>query len=357
MSLNAICPYYTMFPEEFPRRHIARRRSGWVLDPFCGRGTTGFVARTLGLPSVSVDVSPVAVAIARAKLVQTTPEAIKRRAASLLSRTVNVQVPTGEFWERAYHPDVLDGLARLRMILADASNAEDIALRAILLGALHGPLGKAKQSYLSNQMPRTFAPKPGYSVRYWKRHRLRAPAVDIVSVVAERAARYFDAPLPATEGWVVHGDARDFSDPGIRFRTILTSPPYVGMTTYVPDQWLRNWFVGGPSEVDYAAGSQLGRGGVEAFTSSLAAVWKRVAQFAEDRAALVIRLGAIRSVKCDPREVARASLAEADAGWRVRYIGDAGAANGSARQANHMGKVAAKSAAVKEIDVVATLEH
>src|SRR5262249_14425531 len=42
--LNGVCPYFTMFPLAFPfavlRRHAAP--GDLVLDPFCGRGTTGY---------------------------------------------------------------------------------------------------------------------------------------------------------------------------------------------------------------------------------------------------------------------------------------------------------------------------
>ena len=39
--LNAVCPYFTMFPLEFPLRILAEAQADhWVLDPFCGRGTT-----------------------------------------------------------------------------------------------------------------------------------------------------------------------------------------------------------------------------------------------------------------------------------------------------------------------------
>ncbi len=69
-ALNAVCPYYTMFPLDFPLRTLAgrARKGDWVADPFCGRGTTNFAARLLGLPSVGVDSSPVAVALTQAKL-------------------------------------------------------------------------------------------------------------------------------------------------------------------------------------------------------------------------------------------------------------------------------------------------
>src|SRR5687768_1933571 len=38
--LNALCPYFTMFPLDFPLRALGRAKPGdRVLDPFCGRGT------------------------------------------------------------------------------------------------------------------------------------------------------------------------------------------------------------------------------------------------------------------------------------------------------------------------------
>jgi hypothetical protein len=47
------------------------------------------------------------------------------------------------------------------------------------------------------------------------------------------------------------------SDPAFSVSRIVTSPPYYGMRTYLPDQWIRNWFLGGPPEVDYSIKGQL----------------------------------------------------------------------------------------------------
>ncbi len=63
LRLNAVCPYYTMFPLDFPLGQLklypgARR----ILDPFCGRGTTLYAARLTGRQAVGIDVNPVAVA-------------------------------------------------------------------------------------------------------------------------------------------------------------------------------------------------------------------------------------------------------------------------------------------------------
>lgn len=83
--LNTIAPYYTMFRPEFPLSALSTAR-GWVLDPFCGRGTTNFAARVLGLPPVGVDLSPVAVAIASAKMSDAEPNDVTGLAQRLIER-------------------------------------------------------------------------------------------------------------------------------------------------------------------------------------------------------------------------------------------------------------------------------
>src|SRR2546423_1196479 len=87
-ALNAVCPYYTMYPLDFPLRILREygNENDWVLDPFCGRGTTGYAARLCGMPSCGYDTSPVAVAVAKAKLVNTSADAVVRTAEAILSR-------------------------------------------------------------------------------------------------------------------------------------------------------------------------------------------------------------------------------------------------------------------------------
>ena len=50
LPLHAICPYFAMFPESFVREHVEQysEKSDWVLDPFCGRGTTILESLLLG---------------------------------------------------------------------------------------------------------------------------------------------------------------------------------------------------------------------------------------------------------------------------------------------------------------------
>jgi hypothetical protein len=74
---------------------------------------------------------------------------------------------------------------------------------------------------------------------------------------------------------------------------IITSPPYYGLDTYLADQWIRSWFLGGPPEVDYSRGTQINHGSWEKFAGDLRFVRKNVAEYACPDARLIIRFGGI----------------------------------------------------------------
>jgi len=335
-ALNAVCPYYTMFPIGFPLRVLRGRakRGHWVADPFCGRGTTNFAARLLGLPSIGIDSSPVAVALTRAKMARARVGDIVRIAKGILNETPNnLSVPEGGFWELAYERTVLRQLSWLRReLMRDCTSDARVVLRAILLGALHGPRTKIVLSHLSNQCPRTYAPKPDYAVRFWRKRRMRAPAVDILELIRTRARRYLEDQPERTASQVELGDSRstDAWD-GKAIRWIVTSPPYYGMRTYVSDQWLRNWFAGGPSEIEYQRPTdELSHGSAEEFADELRKVWRGLVPHCHNSAKLVIRFGGIRDRDVDTVGLLKSSIR--DSGWRLTTVISAGSADSGRRQ-------------------------
>jgi len=357
-ALNGICPYYTMFPLDFPLRHLRDvRKGGWVLDPFCGRGTTAFAARMVGLPSMGFDVNPVAVAIARAKLVNVEPKSVMRFAREILSTQKPDPTPTGRFWRLAYHPDTLADILRLRAGLRGRRGQAASALRGIVLGALHGPQPRTKDSYFSNQMQRTFAPKPDYAVKYWQERGLKAHKVDTLAIIRERAQRFYTDIPPLPESEVLLCDARIMPRHTRRYAAVVTSPPYFGMDTYVPDQWLRYWFIGGSDRPEYRGEEQLSRGTADDFVAELAKVWHVVARVVEPGAKLVIRFGGIRSRKGDPELLLRRSLTDSGSPWRIHAVRPAGNASNGRRQADQMGAKVNATDSQKEIDVVCFLRR
>ena len=62
----------------------------------------------------------------------------------------------------------------------------------------------------------------------------------------------YQSPVPSQKGRVVEGDARraccllrSYRD---TVRLVITSPPYLDITDYHEDQWLRLWFLGGAAK-------------------------------------------------------------------------------------------------------------
>jgi hypothetical protein len=353
-ALNAVCPYFTMFPLEYPLRILKGTTARTILDPFCGRGTTLYAARLLGLRSWGVDSSKIAVAIARAKLARTQSTLALKLAEKLL-RTEPREIPTGQFWTWAYDRRTLRDVCSLREGLLQRRSEDAVLLRAVCLGALHGPRSKTLHSYFSNQFPRTFAPKPAYSVRYLQEHKLRPPRVSVLEVLMRRLAR-----LPVLKGLgssehVSWGDSTKvaaFESVPNSIDCFVTSPPYYGMNTYVQDQWLRNWFVGGPPNIEYINDEQLSHGSPDRFVSDLALVWANCARKATARARLHIRFGGIGSRDVDPRELLQSSLAVSCC-WRVFSVTPAHSASAGRRQADQMGTL--QGNAVEEFDLVAGL--
>jgi hypothetical protein len=343
-AFNAICPYYTMFPLEYPLRLIRRHKAdaSIVLDPFCGRGTTLYAARKLGLTAYGCDSSPIAAAIAQAKLASATIEEVVELGRTLVEKTPKA-IPDTPFFKRAFAKNALKQICSLREGLLDEERPTHASaiLRAAALGCLHGPLlkGDGIPSYFSNQMPRTFASKPDYSLRFWKKKDLFPPSVDVMDVIEKKLLRISD--LDSEAGGrlsnVKCADSRlrsSFRNVGKASLTI-TSPPYYGMRTYIQDQWLRMWFVGGETEIDYETCDQLSHSSHSAFVTDLAKVWKNVHKHSIRGAHLYVRFGRLPSAKSDAKELMLNSLEEA-AGWRLVSVRNASTADAGKRQANQM---------------------
>jgi hypothetical protein len=339
-ALNAICPYYTMYPLRFPLGFLARHGSPgqWVLDPFCGRGTTNFAARLCEMHSHGADSSSVAVAIASAKLADTSSKAVIDLATRILNEGKDVNdLPEGEFWTLAYDHTVLRQICRLREALLKKCDTDSrLVLRAILLGALHGPVNKETRTYLSNQCPRTFAPKPAYAMQFWRREGLLPPNVNVLDVIRRRANHYLRHQLPRVKGQISEQDSRLQPFRSKQFSWVITSPPYYGMRTYVPDQWLRNWFVGGEAKVTYRQrGVDMEHTKPDSFANQLRQVWCSAHKAASGSATLLCRFGGIRDRNAEPLEIIKESLK--GSGWSIRTIRAAGDANTGKRQASQFG--------------------
>lgn len=307
LPLHAICPYLAMFPAEFVREKVETysEPGDWVFDPFCGRGTTVLESLLLGRNAAGSDINPVAFCVARAKAERPSFTSVLHRIAHLQAvyeqsradKWIGERLALPPFYRRAFYPTTLNEILFLRSTLNWRESKTDRFIAALVLGSLHGEMDRS-DAYFSNQMPRTICLKPAYSLRYWRRKRLFPEKRKVFEMLKQKAKHRLAGLSTYPAGNVKLADSRDvtrcFSNLRGKVSLIVTSPPYLDVTRYEEDQWLRLWFLGGDPKPTYGKVSKDDRHNSSAkYWQFLSDSWKGVAPLLKRSATLVIRLGAI----------------------------------------------------------------
>lgn len=304
LALHAICPYFAMFPEKFVRDQVEEHSKprDWIFDPFCGRGTTILESLLLGRNAAGVDINPVAYCVSQAKAERPDLKKILNHIDKLEMqfnrsswKADRQQLPA--FFKRAFYPTTLRELLFLRANLDWRNDRTDRFIAALVLGSLHGEMDKSS-SYFSNQMPRTICLKPDYSLRYWKKRKLFPKKREVFTMLMEKA-EYRLGEFPAcSDGKVALADARNaskvFHNLKKKVSLVVTSPPYLNVTNYEEDQWLRLWFLGGETHPTYGKISKDDRHHAAVrYWQFLRETWQGFAPLLKKGAKIVVRLGAI----------------------------------------------------------------
>jgi len=303
--LHALCPYYAMFPPKFARDNILAltKKGDTVLDPFCGRGTSVFEALLQGRSGIGSDVNPVAVVVSQAKTGPSRLSIIARRLSELEANFESFPAHRFDadtfflpkFFRYAFHRETLKQLLFLRSYLDWKHKPVDRFITALVLGHLHGESNDSP-SYLSNQMSHTIAMKPNYAIAYWTRHNMRPPWKDAFDLLRTKAAYRLEESPPDRMGTVIHSDARKcatrFSGYASKVSAVVTSPPYLDVTRFEEDQWLRLWFLGGPPAPTYGNVSRDDRHtNRDRYFTFLSEVWGGIRPLMRNNSYLVCRIG------------------------------------------------------------------
>lgn len=299
--LHALCPYFAMFPPSFVREQLDQhtRTGDVVCDPFSGRGTTVLEALLNERQVIAGDINPVAAVVSGAKATTPSLGRITARLVQLSAeyrKRERVAPNLPEFFYFAFHVETLRQLTFLRRRLAWRTSNRDRFIAALVLGHLHGE-SQRSPSYLSAQMPHTISPKPDYCVKYWQQRDLLPPERDVFELLKGRAIYRLSEGLPPARGKVANADVRHLAGRLRQHRgtvsAVITSPPYLDITNFEEDQWLRLWFLGGPPHPTYREVSRDDRHrGAEAYFSFLTSAWQGIKPLMKQQARLVCRIGA-----------------------------------------------------------------
>jgi hypothetical protein len=303
---HSLCPYFAMFPEAFALKWIQKltRPGDTILDPFSGRGTTALTALLAGRNAVATDVNEVAFCLTKAKTNTPSLSHLLSRIAKL-RKGFELEVwshqahSTSEFFHACYHPHTLAQLLYLRSTLNWRENKTDAMIAGLALGSLHGD-ARPHSPYFSNQMPRTISTKPGYSVRFWHNRSLIAPERDVFEILHGRASFRYLSERPSGKAVVLNSDMRNLPlhrEKWADIKCVITSPPYLNVTSFEEDQWLRLWFLGGPGFPARNKQSKDDRHTrPETYWSFIGDMWRSLGGVVGDGGHVIIRIGS-RSIE------------------------------------------------------------
>jgi hypothetical protein len=254
----------------------------------------------MGRSAIGCDINPVAFCITRAKTNAPSASAVRTRL-TLLEKGYRWQEWESRrrglppFFHKAYASETLRQVLYLREALLWKQSKSDSMIAAIALGALHGESNKSP-SYLSNQMPRTISTKPDYSVRFWEKHGYTAPRRNAFDLLRKQTDYRYESKPPEPGALVFNADMRELPrllrDSRLPIRCAITSPPYLDVTSFEEDQWLRLWFLGGPPRPTYGQVSHDDRHeNLASYWGLIADLWRVLGCVLRPNSNIVIRIG------------------------------------------------------------------
>jgi site-specific DNA-methyltransferase (cytosine-N4-specific) len=144
--LHQAHPYPCKFPGELVQKYLPQSGQGKVvLDPYCGSGTTLLEAARLGYSTIGTDCNPIAILIARCKLLSLTQDDIKRidKIVRLIKNSTFASIPLGvelhqfEGKDHWFTPEIQQEIAWiLQVIKSEADNTSASVVCKTALSAI-----------------------------------------------------------------------------------------------------------------------------------------------------------------------------------------------------------------------------
>jgi DNA modification methylase len=230
--------YYAAFSAQFVKSLLTTLRlnqDSLVLDPFVGCGTTSAVAKSMGIPSIGIELNPIAYYVARAK-VGWKPNApqLNKALQSLEDRLPRVE-PTRDYlkWFHRRDPVVTKTLGLGQAI---TERVAERGLRDFLLAALLLSL---------RQMAKVTCSSNPTWIRNGKRHPMSV--VEPHRAFANQARTMLHdltlfTPHRKTRAEILFGDSTKLEFDKA-FNAIVTSPPYLTRIDYIVNFRMENEFL------------------------------------------------------------------------------------------------------------------
>jgi DNA modification methylase len=228
--------YIPQIPAEIVRSLSAE--GDWVLDPFCGSGTTLVESRLAGRNSLGIDINPLACLVTRVKASPLDDAQLleaQRVAASAAAASGADDAPIPAF-RNLYHwfdPPVVRELAAIRALVGAVAEAPVREFLSVAFSSIIVKVSNQESDTRYKAVRKNV--EPGAAARLFRTK---------VKNMARRMGEFRKRASGACEARVVHADATRFTAEEGSFALAITSPPYMNSYDYYLYHKLRMLWLG-----------------------------------------------------------------------------------------------------------------
>ena len=200
------------------------KNGAWVLDPFCGGGTTLLACKEWGINSQGYDILPFSVFLTNVKTRVYRPESLRKRLIELRTekgRAID-DLPDIKLVDKAFSPSVKKELLRLKNKIASIPNMEERSFFMLTLLSILESVSRTARGGGFLRIVEKNVPAKSVKKRFFAKAEAMINDVKIFNA---------DQKSPGVDTSVALGDSRNFPARK-KFDAIITSPPYPNRHDY-----------------------------------------------------------------------------------------------------------------------------
>jgi len=237
--------YIPQVPRWALRKYVHRSSTSWVLDPFCGSGTTLVEAKLHGVNSYGIDIDPMARLLTKVKTTPVETDRLLHARRCLLDRIESrrldrpmlPEIPNRRHW---FTDDVSYGIEIVRSSITELENEDLRNFFLVCLSSIIRDVSLADPDQVFPEKTKWGLKKKAGRSREYVLARFKTATDKFIPRILE----FSKSAHRQAQAIVLESDARKIELPDKSIHLAITSPPYINAMDYPRVNQLEMYWLG-----------------------------------------------------------------------------------------------------------------